>query len=92
MHPLPFQFNESQVSAANNRSRCLEQGISYYRYNPHLSEDISPGETDREKLVKMIVDARSYMNDSRDFSDMILRFHELARVNYKVYQCCSSVE
>ena len=37
----------------------MEQGIPFFRFSPHLDEVIAAGETDNEKLVNMIIQARS---------------------------------
>ena len=71
--------------AENCRSRCLEQGIQFYRFSPELQEVIASGETDSDKLVDMILAARMHTKESIDFHKMIHHFHELAHASREMH-------
>ena len=81
---VTLQLVESEVIAENCQSRCKEQGILFYRFNPQLEEVIPPGETDNAKLMDMILEARKQIPYQRDFSELVLQFHNLADANRKV--------
>ena len=49
---------ETEKVAENSKSRCEEQDIPFYRFNPNLKEIIPAGETDNEKLLDMIIEAK----------------------------------
>ncbi len=49
---------ESETVARNCRSRCDEQSIPFYRFSPKLEEVIPAGETDLDKLLNMVMQAR----------------------------------
>lgn len=49
---------ETEKVAENSKSRCEEQDIPFYRFNPSLKEIIPAGETDNEKLLDMIIEAK----------------------------------
>lgn len=49
---------ETEKVAENSKSRCEEQDIPFYRFNPNLNEIIPAGETDNEKLLDMIIEAK----------------------------------
>ena len=42
----------------NTRCRCIEENISFYRFNPSFKEYIDSGETDTKKLLEMILETR----------------------------------
>ena len=72
--------------AENCRSRCLEQGIHFYRFSPELQEVIASGETDSDKLFDMILQARMHIKESVDYGKMIHHFHVLAHVSREVHK------
>lgn len=49
---------ETEKVAENSKSRCEEQDIPFYRFNPNLKEIVPAGETDNEKLLDMIIEAK----------------------------------
>ena len=49
---------ETEKVAENSRSRCEEQDIPFYRFNPNLKEVIPAGETDNMKLLDMVIEAK----------------------------------
>ena len=49
---------ETEKVAENSKSRCEEQDIPFYRFNPSLKEIIPAGETDNEKLLDMVIEAK----------------------------------
>ena len=51
-------MTESEHVSGNVKSRCTEQGIDYYRLSPNVKEIVGTGETDRDKLIDMIIGAR----------------------------------
>ena len=82
---VALQLVESEVIAENCQSRCKEQGILFYRFSPQLEEVIAPGETDSAKLIDMILEARKQIPYQRNFSELVLQFHNLADANRKVH-------
>ena len=49
---------ETEKVAENSKSRCEEQDIPFYRFNPDLKEIIPAGETDNEKLLDMVIETK----------------------------------
>ncbi len=49
---------ETEKVAENSKSRCEEQDIPFYRFNPDLKEIIPAGETDNTKLLDMVIEAK----------------------------------
>jgi hypothetical protein len=49
---------ETEKVAENSKSRCAEQDIPFYRFNPDLKEIIPAGETDTTKLLDMVIEAK----------------------------------
>ena len=49
---------ETEKVAENSKSRCEGQDIPFYRFNPNLKEIIPAGETDNEKLLDMVIEAK----------------------------------
>ena len=41
--------------------RQWKDPIPFFRYNPELQSVISPGETDDEKLIDMLLDTKQYL-------------------------------
>ena len=51
----------SKQTSASCMTRCREQGIEYFRFNPELSEKVASDQHDSSILHKMILDTRQYM-------------------------------
>ena len=58
----------NQRADANCQSRCVEQDITYIRLNPELEEEVDCGETDNEKLLRMLWTTRQHLHSSCDDS------------------------
>ena len=61
LHPLCLflaQLVESEIVAKNCKTRCHEQNIPFYRFSPQLTNMVSAGETDSDKLVDMMLQTR----------------------------------
>lgn len=56
----------------NCQSRCQEQGIKYFRFDPTLEEKIDSGEKDSEKLINMLYRTRSYLHGEKNNLDELL--------------------
>ena len=56
---------ESEKVAENSKSRCEEQGIPFYRFNPQLKEIIPAGETDNEKLLDMVIETKIQIKEQK---------------------------
>ncbi len=67
--------------ARNCRSRCEEQGIPFYRFSPNLEEVIPAGETDLDKLLDMVMQARTQTQDQglRELIDLFTMIAEASR-------------
>ena len=67
-------------------SRCLEQGIDYFRLSPHLHmEDIpATGETDRDKLVEMVVESRKCLETREALDKLSAKFACYSSANQKM--------
>ena len=61
----------------------MEQGIDYYRLSPHLSTDES-GETDRDKLIEMVVESRKCTMVRKYISELALNFPRYSQANQKM--------
>lgn len=77
---LYSQLVESESVAQNVKSRLIEQGIPFYRFNPHLDEAIPSGETDIEKLLNMTVQSR-IQTLGVQLDELIQLLHLVARLN-----------
>lgn len=53
-----MQLVESEIVAKNCQMRCHEQDIPYYRFSPQLNHVVAAGETDTDKLLDMMLQAR----------------------------------
>lgn len=64
----------------------MEQGIDYYRLSPHLhiEEIIGAGETDRDKLIDMVVESRKCAVVRKDVSEIASRFPRYSQANQKM--------
>lgn len=81
----PPQLVKSETVARNFRTRCWEQGIPFYRFNPELDEEIASGETDSEALVRMLVQTKMQLLQNQDFIEMTLRLHSLGEEKRKMH-------
>ena len=82
-HSILFQLLESESIAENCRSRLIEQGIPFYRFNPHLDDVIPAGETDTEKLLNMILKARTE-TIGQQMDELVQMFHLIAEMTRKL--------
>ena len=55
------------------RSRCRDQGIEYFRFDPELEEKVDSAQHESKKLLKMILTTRKYLNDHKDDMDRLVR-------------------
>jgi len=73
----PQSFLASQVlnvtADKNCSSRCQEQGIKYFRFNPQLNKEVESNEVDNQKLLDMLWETRVSMHDSRDQVDELVK-------------------
>ena len=53
-----MQLVETEKVTENSKSRCKEQGIPFYRFNPTLNDIIPAGETDNTKLLDMVIETK----------------------------------
>ena len=51
-------------------TRCREQGIDYFRFNPELSEKVDSDQQDSSVLHKMILRTRQYLREPAVREDM----------------------
>ena len=79
------QLVEPSIADGNCKSRCEEQGISYYRLNPRLEQVIGAGETDRDVLISMIIQTNKEMNERREMADLVLCLHSLSEAARKMH-------
>ena len=59
------------TASKNCESRCQEQGIEYFRFNPQLEETVESNEINNRKLLAMLHRTRVYMNDVKDQVDKL---------------------
>ena len=59
------QLVESEKVAENSQSRCEEQDIPFYRFNPTLNDIIPAGETDNVKLMDMVIETKIQIKEQR---------------------------
>ena len=69
--------------AKNCGVRCAEQGIPYYRFSPELNEVIPAGETDNEKLIAMILQAKKQASH-QGMLELVKLFHVAAEASRKL--------
>ena len=58
--------------------QCKRHNIPFFRFNPALIEVVSPGETNDEKLIDMLLQTRLYLQDS-ETQEELLRMVTLMR-------------
>ena len=58
-----FQVSESQMAAEKFAMMCKKwrHPIPFFRFSPQLQDVISPGETDDQKLVTMMLHTKQYL-------------------------------
>ncbi len=56
----------NRTTAENCQSRCKEQGIEFFRFNPQYEEEVDSGETRASRLVNMLWRMRVYLHDERE--------------------------
>ena len=66
-----------------SRSRLWDQGVPFYRFNPHLNEEISPAETNLEKLFNLIIQTR-LQTEGPDMKELVQLFHLVAEMSRKM--------
>ena len=60
-----LQLVESEKVTENSRSRCQEQNIPFYRFNPKLNDIIPAGETDNTKLLDMVIETKIQIKEQK---------------------------
>jgi hypothetical protein len=55
---LFFQLTESESVSGNVQVLCTEAGIKYYRLSPTTEEVVGLGETERDKLIQLVLEWR----------------------------------
>ena len=88
-----IQVTDSEHISSNVKSRCVEQGIDYFRFSPHLPVDeiIDSGETEVAKLVDMVVTARKCPVVRRDLDELQELFPRYSDANRKMTKRLKSV-
>ena len=79
---------ESEMVAMNCKSRCEEQGIPFYRLSPILTEIVATGETDNEKLIDMMLQARLQTKE-QGLDDITGIFHIVAHASKRLSRSAS---
>lgn len=79
-------ITDSEHISNNVKSRCVEQGIDYFRFSPHLPIDeiIDAGETETDKLIDMVVTARKCSVVRQDLDKLQTRFPRYSDANQKM--------
>ena len=85
-HCCTPQITESEHVSDNMCSRCVEQGIDYYRLSPHLhlEEIVGAGETDRDKLIDMVVESKKCAVVQKCISELAGKFPRYSQANQKM--------
>ena len=68
--------------AKNCQSRLQQQGIPFYRFNPHLDEAIPTTELNAEKLLNMIMQTR-YQTMGVEMDRLVDMLHEIRAIMKK---------
>ena len=68
--------------AKNCSVRFKEQNIPYYRFSPQLNHVVPAGETDNDKLVDMMLQAR-IQTPQQGLEELITLFHLVAIASKK---------
>ena len=65
------------VNADHNcASRCQEQGIEYFRFNPQLENAVESNEKDKKKLLDMLWETRVDMHQHSEEMDRLVNLLE----------------
>ena len=56
----------------NCKSRCEEQGIDYFRFNPKLDNGVASGQIKTDALLKMLWETRRYLHTKKDKMDKLI--------------------
>ncbi len=54
-------------------TRCREEGISYFRFNPDLTEKVTSEQHDSKVLQRMILTTRQYIHTMKEEMDDLVR-------------------
>ena len=57
----------------NCESRCQEQGIEYFRFDPSLEKAVEKDETNNEKLLDMLWETRVDMNSHSEEMNRLVK-------------------
>ena len=60
----------SKQTASSCLSRCREQGIEYFRFNPELKRKVDSDQQNSTILQEMILTTRQYLNEEEVKKDM----------------------
>ena len=81
-HILSLQLVESEIVADNCKSRCAEQQIPFYRFSPQLDEVVAAGETDNEKIINMVIQAKKQTKE-QGLREVLQIFQMIAEAKVK---------
>ena len=62
----------SSVSDSNCESRCREQGIDYFRFDPKLDNGVESGQIKTDALLSMLWETRTYLHAKKDKMDELV--------------------
>ena len=68
--------------AKNCQTRCYEQDIPFYRFSPQLNHVVAAGETDNDKLLDMMLQARVQTPQQR-LNELVALFQLVADASKK---------
>lgn len=63
----------NRTTTENCLSRCKEQGIEFFRFNPQYEEEVDSGETRTSKIINMLWKMRVYLHNRREEIDELVR-------------------
>ena len=66
-----MQLTESEMVSDTARALCTEIGIRYYHLSPVLEEVVGLGETNRDKLIQLVIDANRCEETRRQVDQII---------------------
>lgn len=81
-----MQVTESEEVSDNVNARCHEEGIEYYRFSPVFKEVIAIGETDRDKLIDMVITAHTHQNTKEQLDRLMSKLPQISAANQKMSQ------
>lgn len=65
----------------NCESRCREQGIGYFRFNPELDNGVDADQIQTRKLLSMLWETKKYLHQEKETMDKLVELLKQSSFN-----------